>query len=233
MHGLFVTATDTGAGKTFVTAAAARSLRRRGVACRVCKPVATGAEWIDGRLLADDTRLLAEAAGDPDLDGVTPWTFAAPAAPPVAARLAGAALTLGGLADAARRRAAPGTLVLVEGVGGLLCPLTERETVADLAAVLGLPLVVVARRALGTLNHTLLTLEAARARRLAIAGVVVTETTPVRGPADETNVEELCRRIDVPLLAVFAHRAGPGPHDAPEADAVDWPALAAHPRARP
>jgi dethiobiotin synthetase len=220
MHGLFVTATDTGAGKTYVTAAVARSLRRRGVAFRVCKPVATGTDRV-----ADDTRLLAEAAGDPALDAITPWTFAAPAAPPVAARLAGAALALGDLVAAVRRRAAAGVLVLAEGVGGLLCPLTERETVADLAAVLGLPLVVVARRSLGTLNHTLLTLEAAERRRLAVAGVVVTETAPVDGPADETNVEELRRRIAVPLLAVFPHRPGAGV--VAEADAVDWPALAA------
>src|SRR5207244_2013735 len=101
-------------------------------------------------------------------------------------------------------------------------PLTERETVAELAAAVGLPLVVVARRALGTLNHTLLTVEAARRRGLDVAGVVVSETTPCRGLAEETNVEELRRRLDVPLLAVARHLAGPGPADQPELSAVDW-----------
>ena len=226
MRGLFITATDTGAGKTFVTAAVARALRGRGAAVRVCKPVATGAEWVGGRWLSDDTRILAEAAGDWDYDAVTPWAFPTPAAPPVAARLAAAELRLDGLAESVRRRAAGGALVLVEGVGGLLCPLTRRETVADLAAELGLPLVVVARRSLGTLNHALLTLEAAQARRLAVAGVVVSETTPVSGPAEESNVEELRRRIRVPLLAVFSYRPGGAPGECPEAAAVDWVRLA-------
>ncbi len=218
MQGLFITATDTGAGKTHVTAAACRALRREGRPFRVCKPVATGAERVGGRCLAEDTRRLAEAAGERDLDAVTPWMFPVPAAPPVAARLAGASLTLDGLAGAVRRRAAEGVPVLVEGVGGLLCPLTERETVADLVAALGLRLLVVARRSLGTLNHTLLTMEVARARGLRVAGVVVSETTPVCGPAEETNVEELRRRLDVPLLAV-------APHGADEVPGARWWAL--------
>jgi dethiobiotin synthetase len=214
MQGLFITATDTGAGKTYVAAAACRALRRQGRPFRVCKPVATGAERAGGRWLAEDTRLLAEAAGERDLDTVTPWTFPAAAAPPVAARLAGAGLTLEALAAAVRRRGADGMPVLVEGVGGLLCPLTERETVADLVAALGLPLLVVARRSLGTLNHTLLTLEVARGRRLRVAGVVVSETAPVSGPAEETNVEELRRRVEAPLAVV--------PHGAAEVPGVVW-----------
>jgi dethiobiotin synthetase len=222
MQGLLVTASDTGAGKTFVTAGIARLLRRQGRRFRVCKPVATGAEWHGGRLLSDDTRRLAEAAGDEDYEQVTPWTFPLPAAPPVAARHAGATLLLEDLAAAVRRRSSPGVPVLVEGVGGLLCPLTERETVADLAAVLGLPLVVVVRRSLGTLNHTLLTLEVARGRGLPVAGVVVSETAPVRGPAEEANVEELRRRTDVPLLAVVPHRPGGVSADEPALAGVDW-----------
>ena len=226
MRGLFITATDTGAGKTFVTAAIAHALREQGAAVRVCKPVATGAEPIDGRWVSEDTRVLAEAAGDPDYDAITPWAFPTPAAPPVAARLAGATLRLGELAEAVRRRSAPGAVVLVEGVGGLLCPLTETETVADLAAELGMPLVIVARRSLGTLNHTLLTLEVARARRLPVAGVVVSETAPVSGPAEETNVEELRRRIRTPLLAVVPHQPDGKPRACATVSAVEWRRLA-------
>jgi dethiobiotin synthetase len=223
MRGLFITATDTGAGKTFVAALIARALRAQGKVVRACKPVATGADWIDGRWLSDDTRILAEATGDEEYDQVTPWTFPTPAAPPVAARMEGVELRLDDLAAAVRRIDAPGTLVLVEGIGGLLCPLTERETVADLAAELALPLLIVARRSLGTLNHTQLTLEVARARRLRVAGVVVCETNVVTGPAEETNVEELRRRIGVPLLAVIPHKRE-GAHWA--APIVDWGRLA-------
>jgi dethiobiotin synthetase len=219
MRGLFITATDTGAGKTFVAAMIARALRASGLVVRACKPVATGAEWIDGRWLSDDTRLLAEATAEAKYDRITPWAFPTPAAPPVAARLAGASLRLDDLVAAVREREAPGATVLVEGIGGLLCPLTDEETVADLATALDLPLLIVARRSLGTLNHTLLTLEAARARRLRMAGVVICETTPVAGKAEETNVEELRRRISVPLVAVISHQSDGMPWKPPE---VDW-----------
>jgi dethiobiotin synthetase len=232
MRGLFITATDTGAGKTFATAVIARTLRARGTVVRVCKPVATGAERIDGRWISDDTRILAEAADDADFEAITPWTFPTPAAPPVAARLAGVTLRLDDLAAAVRRRAAPDALVLVEGVGGLLCPLTERETVADLAADLGLPLVVVARRSLGTLNHTLLTLEVAEARGLPAVGIVVSETTAATGTAEETNVDELRRRVRAPILAVLRHRPDGLPRECAEAAAVDWARLAGGVRER-
>jgi len=222
MRGLFISGTDTGVGKSLVAAAVARELRRRGRGVRVSKPVATGADLHDGRWRGDDTLQLARAADDKDLDAITPWTFAEPAAPPVAARCAGAVLELAELAAAVRRRYVEGTALVVEGVGGLLCPLTATATVADLVAALGLPLVVVARRALGTLNHTLLTLEVARWRGLPVAGVVISETEPVRGIATETNVAELARRMTVPLLAVVPHA---GDIDAALA-AVDWWKLA-------
>jgi dethiobiotin synthetase len=222
MHGLFITATDTGAGKTFVTAGLARQWRRQRRPFRVCKPVATGAEkdW------SEDTRCLAEAAGDPDLRAITPYTFAAAAAPPVAARLAGISLRLEDLAAAVRRRTADGNAILVEGVGGLLCPLTEHETVADLATELALPLIVVTRRSLGTLNHTLLTVEAAQRRNLRLTGIVVTATTPVQGVAEETVIEELQSRLDVPLLAVLPYQANADGGEMAALQTVDWWQLA-------
>jgi len=226
LYGLFVTGTDTGVGKTVVTEALVRLLRRQGQRVRVCKPVAAGARKIDGRWVSDDTIQLALAAGnDADWDEVTPWVWPEPSAPPVAARHAGAAVTLGEIVEAVRRRARPDHLLLVEGIGGLLCPLTDTETVAELAQMLGLPLVVVARRSLGTLNHTLLTLDAAARRGLRVAGVVVNETTPPRGFADETNVDELRRRIRAPILAVVPHQPRPPIDALPALAAVDWPRL--------
>src|SRR5262249_26087904 len=105
---------------------------------------------------------------------------------------------------------------------GLLCPLTATQTVADLAALLALPLVVVARRSLGTLNHTLMTVEIVRTRRLDVAGVVVCETSPVTTPAESANVEELRARLTVPVLAVVPHRPGGHEDEIPELAAVDW-----------
>jgi dethiobiotin synthetase len=220
--GLFFTGTDTGVGKTFVAAAVARLLRRQGHRVAVCKPVATGAPWVGGRWLSEDTVRLAAAGGEDDFLSVTPLTFPDAAAPPVAARRQGVVLTLPALIEAVRVRNQPGAALLVEGVGGLLCPLTETETVANLVAALDLPLVVVTRRALGTLNHTLLTMEVARIRRLRVAGVVVSETVPPQGLADATNVEELRRRMGVPLLAVAAHQADGAREDEASLAAVDW-----------
>lgn len=215
MNGLFFTGTDTGVGKTHVTAAVARLLRRQGRAVAVAKPVATGASWIEKRWLGDDTVRLAEAIDADDFEKITPWVFPEAVAPPVAARRHGVELVLEDLAAAVRRQARPDGILLVEGVGGLLCPLTETETVADLAALLRLPLVIVARKALGTLNHTLLTVEAAARRGLRIAGVVVNETVPDDSLAAQSNVEELRRRIAVPLLAVV-------PHGVEAVAAVNW-----------
>jgi dethiobiotin synthetase len=234
-RGLFFTGTDTGVGKTRVVCAVALALRRRGVAVAVRKPVATGATLRGGRWVSDDTLSLARAAGltaESDLDAITPFTFPVPAAPPVAARLDGVALSLSDLAAAVRRQSEPGQLVLAEGVGGLLCPLTGSETVADLADVLRWPVVVVTRRSLGTLNHTLLTVEVALNRGLPVAGIVVNETTPPGGVADETNVTELGQRVGVPILAVV-----PFSQDVERSveavTPVDWPALASKPATLP
>jgi dethiobiotin synthetase len=224
-RGLLITGTDTSCGKTVVTAALLRVLRRQGQAVQVCKPVATGAERVAGQLLSEDTRILAEAGGL-DAGQVTFWTYAEPAAPPVAARLAGQRLELEPIARAVRQQFQPGCLTLVEGVGGLLCPLTDRETVADLAERLGLPLVVVARRSLGTLNHTLLTLEVAQARGLAVAGVVVNETRPPDSEAEQTCIEELQKHTRVPVLAVVPFQHNPSEAEPASLADVDWWGLA-------
>jgi dethiobiotin synthetase len=221
--GLFITGTDTGVGKTVVTSALVRWFRQQRQPVRVCKPVATGARRIGNRWVSDDTVQLVEAAGiGEEWEQITPWTWPEPVAPPVAARCAGAAVTLNQIVAAVRARSLPEAPMLVEGVGGLLCPLTETHTVADLATALRLPLLVVTRRSLGTLNHTLLTLEAAARRNLEVAGVVINETSRPQGLADETNVDELRQRLAVPILAVVPHQEH-APIDAlPALAAVDW-----------
>lgn len=223
MKGLFLTGTDTGVGKTFITVGIARCLRRQGRPVRVVKPVATGAAWIDGSWRSEDTWQLAIAAGqETQLEAITPWVFAEPVAPAVAARLHGRKLDLLQMAEAVRRVDSPSGVVLVEGVGGLLCPLTDQETVADLVAELELPLVIVARNTLGVLNHALLTLEVARQRGLAMAGVVVNTTGADRNQAKATNVEELTRRIAVPLLCEVPYQPGSATEEPAALAAVDW-----------
>ncbi len=220
--GLFFTGTDTGVGKTMVTAAVARALRQQRRAVVVCKPVATGARRVGSCWQADDTAVLADAAGRPgDWERITPWAFPDEVAPPLAARRQRIALNLSEIAATVRLRAEQGAALLVEGVGGFLCPLTESATLADLIGELRLPLIVVARRSLGTLNHTLLTLEAVRARGVRLAGVVVSETVPVEGLAAQTNVDEM-RRLGIPVLAVLCHQADPRAAAGRSFAAVDW-----------
>jgi len=124
---------------------------------------------------------------------VCPYSFAAPLAPAVAARLEGRPIAFGRIVDLVRAVAARRAAVLVEGAGGLLAPLTDRETYADLAAALGLPVLVVARAGLGTVSHAALTVEALRARRLALAAIVLNRTSPADDPSVPHNAGEIAR----------------------------------------
>lgn len=199
--GLFVTGTDTGVGKTTITASILRRLAIEGVSVGVMKPLATGST-------EDAERLLGALGADVPLARISPIVFETPAAPSVAARLGRKVLPFETLLETIRScwdwwEGQGRAEMLVEGVGGLLCPITERETLADLAIALDLPLLIVARRALGTLNHTLLTVEAARNRGLRIAGLVLIATEPPGNPVvDDQNPGELMRFLeDVPVLA--------------------------------
>jgi dethiobiotin synthetase len=174
LRGLFVTGTDTEVGKTVVAAALCAGLVARGERVAAFKPVVTGLdeeveEW------PRDHELLARVAnaGQAPAD-VAPLTFGPAVSPHLAAELAGTTIEPRGLVEAARAAAGRGDLLICEGVGGLMVPLTPGYLVRDLAVDLGLPLVIAARPGLGTINHTLLTLEAARAAGLEPVAVVIT-----------------------------------------------------------
>jgi dethiobiotin synthetase len=195
-RGVFVTGTDTDVGKTFVAAGLARALARRGVDVGVMKPVATGASS-DGALLASG---LSEK-DDPRL--VTPVLLGPPLAPSVAARVSGVALDLERVWRAWRTLRSLHDFMVVEGVGGLLVPVKHRYPVAAMAKRMGLPLIVVARPTLGTINHTLLTVESARRRGLRVAGLVVCYSRDWRaGKAERSNPAVLEAESGVPLLGV-------------------------------
>ena len=193
-RGYFVTATDTGVGKTFVTAALAAAFRARGRDVAVFKPVQSGA-------VADDP------SGDAVLLGADcVYAFSAPLAPLVAAHAEGRTIELEPILARAGELAREHDLLLVEGAGGLLVPLADDLDLADLAAALGLPLVIVARAGLGTVNHTLLTIEAARTRGLDLAGVVL------NGKSDESTAENAAlieERSGVRVLAQVPRLADP------------------------
>jgi dethiobiotin synthetase len=197
VRGLFVTGTDTGVGKTVVTAALALTLKARGEDVGVVKPVQTG----DG----DGAALKAWAGLAEDVDEIAPYSFRAPLAPLVAARLEGRTLELEEVAARVRSLAERHEIVLVEGAGGLLVPVGPDWTIADLAAALGLPLLVVARPGLGTVNHTLLTIEVARHEGLEVAAVVLNGDDRI-ADANARLIEELAR-----VLVVRKRWGGPLP----------------------
>ncbi len=214
LPGLFVVGTDTGVGKTYVSALLGRAWHQAGHRVGLLKPVASGANLVDGRLIADDTRLLIEAIGGGiPPERVTPIVFEEPLAPSVAARRAGTPLLLAEVLRAVEESldwwSERADSMIIEGVGGLLCPLAEGATIADLAIALDYPLLIVAHRGLGTLNHTLLTVEAARSRGLRIAGLILNGAKPTADPvAEATNAEELAHRLgNVAILADWHHDA--------------------------
>ena len=187
-RGFFVSGTDTGVGKTVVACALLRAMRRRGLDAGAMKPIETGV-GAEGPLDAQALRSAA-AAAEP-LEEICPQTFALPAAPTVAATSEGRDVEMEAIRDAFARLRQRHQWLVVEGAGGLLVPAAPGLTMADLCRELELPLLIVCRAALGTINHTLLTLEAAEARNLPVAGVVISHSGGQLSDADQANLEAL------------------------------------------
>ncbi|MBI5642733.1 MAG: dethiobiotin synthase [Deltaproteobacteria bacterium] len=178
----FITGTDTNVGKTFVTASLAKGLRAKGHSVGVMKPVETGCEIKDGRLIPHDALALKDAAGCLDqLDAINPYRFPPPISPNIAARLEGVEIDFSKIDAHFRELQRLHDIMFVEGAGGLLVPLTETETIADLVLFLGIPLVIVAASRLGVLNHTLLTIESAKMKGIEIKGVILNAPKPQDG----------------------------------------------------
>jgi dethiobiotin synthetase len=200
-RGLFVTGTDTGAGKTVVASAIAATLAGRGERVAVFKPIVTGLEEVDGHL-PDHELLLASARSRQTPGEVSPYRFQPAVSPHLAAEIAEVRIEPAALLAAARRAAASGDFLIVEGVGGLLVPLTADYLVRDFAADLGLPLVIAARPGLGTINHSLLTIEAARGAGLRAAAVVFTPWPGEPNEMERSNRDTVATagRIEVATL---------------------------------
>jgi dethiobiotin synthetase len=209
MRGCFVTGTDTGVGKSVLAAAIVSRLRRDGVSVRALKPVITGLDEPPDPDWPPDHELLARASGQPPQD-VTFARYGPPVSPHLAAELSGRPLSAAALAERIRGGAGPDETLVVEGVGGLLVPLGRESDVRDLARETGLPLVIAARPGLGTINHTLLTLECARAAGLRVAGVVLTPWPSEPDLIQRSNRETIAAhgQVDVATLGVV-ERAEP------------------------
>lgn len=203
MKGLFITGTDTDVGKTFVTCLIARELIDDGHRVGVSKPACSGAEYRDGKPVWSDLEALSQAAGITDIDRICRQRFEAPLAPPVAAEQEGRSVDYSRMVDNVLAWRNDADIVLVEGVGGLLCPLTAHESVAEFARQLGFPLLIVARLGLGTINHTLLTVEAADRHGLTVSGIILNDGDNLaETPAGRSNLEQLQNRTSVPILGI-------------------------------
>lgn len=214
MRGLFVTGTDTGVGKSVLAAAICAGLAARGKRVAAFKPVVTGLDDPPGEW-PPDHELLASVTGQ-DAGSVAPWLFGPPASPHLAAELDGVLLEPTELLAAARRAGAWADALVCEGVGGLMVPLTPGYLVRDLALDMRMPIVVAARPGLGTINHTLLTLEAAGAAGLEVTAIVLNPWPEEPTEIERSNRETIARLAGTPVLTL--------PH-IDLSDPATWPAL--------
>jgi dethiobiotin synthetase len=204
---IFVTGTDTGVGKTIVTAALARHYSQLGISVGVMKPVESGV--VDPLQLGKDAALLKWAAGcdEPD-ELIAPYRFKAPLAPDQAAKLEQRTVALGDIVTRARALTSRYQLVLIEGAGGLMVPLAGGLLVADLIKQLEAELLVVTRPDLGTINHTLLTVFAARTMEIPVCGMILNKQPVEPAPAQKNAPHALAALASADLLAVFSQHQG-------------------------
>jgi dethiobiotin synthetase len=200
---VFVTGTDTGVGKTVVTAALARCLHNAGVDVGVMKPVETGVPSAESNQ-TDAVRLKEAAGTTDDLSLIRPYAFLSPVAPLYAARLAHRPISLAHIRTGVQVLSRRHAVTLIEGVGGLCVPVTKRADVIDLIVTLKLPVLVIGRAGLGGINHALLAIEALQRRRVDVMALVLNESGPCRGTDARrqrtSTVALLKERLRVPVV---------------------------------
>ncbi|WP_024304381.1 dethiobiotin synthase [Pseudogulbenkiania sp. MAI-1] len=200
MQGYFVTGTDTDIGKTHAAVKLIRLWQGEGKRVLAMKPVASGCEVLpDGRWRNSDVERLVAATGQTDLELMNPYRFLPPISPHIAARQAGVDISLDVIGERYRRLAEEADVVLVEGAGGWLAPLTDTLFMQDLAQALRLPVILVVGMRLGCINHALLTVRAIAAAGLPLAGWVANRVVPEQAAYAE-NLATLTEHIAAPLL---------------------------------
>ena len=202
LRGIFITGTDTDVGKTWVAAGLTAALKERDVNAVYFKPIQSGCPLEAGRLIPTDARLAKDVAGLTEpLEALTPLALRLPLAPGVAAAQAGVEVDLERMAGGIRDLAARYEFLVVEGAGGLYVPLIGTHfLVLDLIRWLGLPLAVVAKSGLGTINHTVLTVKAAQVAGIQVTGVILNRWPEKPGLAEATNPGVIEALTGVPIL---------------------------------
>jgi dethiobiotin synthetase len=220
MNGIFVTGTDTGIGKTALSALLLAELRRRGINAAPMKPAQTGCS----KAATGNRQQATGTSGVPDLDyslsmasmevdaesyaNMSPYRFEPACSPHLAAELAGTEIEIAEIVIAARTLASEYEFVIAEGAGGVLVPLSRRELMPDLMQALKFPILIAARPGLGTINHTLLSIRALRSDGLDIAGVVFVASTPGEpGFIEEDNGNTIEHFGKVPILGTIPYCA--------------------------
>lgn len=229
MRGLVLIGTGTDVGKTYVTQLIARQLVSEQVRCGIYKPVCSGAERDDAGtpVWHDIETHFAALEGRFPRSRICPQAFLAPAAPPVAARAEGTRVDSERFRSGIRDWIPDADLLLVEGAGGLLSPLSDAETIVELIAEFRLPALLVANFALGEINATRLTLEVAQQRGLTIRGIILNEVKPGRSTvAAQTLPDELRRCTEVPLLSIVDWNQTNWLRRIETGRTIDWTALA-------
>lgn len=203
--GVFITGTDTGVGKTVVSAGLAGAIKAKGIDVGIMKPVASGATWHDGKLVSNDVRFLVNAAkSNDDLDVICPVCIEPPLAPLSATLLYNIEIKIEKIHDAYIKLCKKHDFVIVEGVGGILAPITDNYLVSDMIKAFGMSAVIVSRPGLGTINHSLLTINEAKRNGLEIKGFIINGMDEKHsGSAEKSNPEVIARLSGVPLLGIL------------------------------
>ncbi|MGE0642264.1 MAG: dethiobiotin synthase [Nitrospira sp.] len=210
-HGIFITGTDTGVGKTLVAAALALHLKKRGLSIGVMKPIETGCST-GKESRSDAARLRSIIESEEPLGAICPYSFELPVAPLTAAQLSNQPINLDTIRKIYRLLSSRYECIVVEGVGGVHVPITQHNNVMDLVKQLRLPVVVVGRSGLGGINHALLTIEALRRQKIRIVALVLNRTEPVRSAIarvqERSTMAILRKRAGVPLLGPLPYESG-------------------------
>ena len=204
--GVFITGTDTEVGKTLIAAGLVVALQDQGIDVGVMKPLESGAPCFESTPIPQDAFYLKEIAGvQDDLELINPYCFQPPLAPGVAAEKEGVVIDLQRIKGAYEELKGRHQFMVVEGAGGLLVPIAKGTLLPELIKLLGLPLLVVARSSLGTINHTLLTLSCCQREGLDVKGLIISKSTPDADPAEASNPQVITQFSGVPVLGSFPY----------------------------